>query len=254
MKLHIFSDLHLKDVEDFRVPDTDAEVVILAGDVARPARACAWARQLRKPVIYVAGNHEFYHSSIEGTLRELKGLCAGTSVHMLDADELIIGGVRFLGTTLWTDFMIFGEGEPRSKAMAEAQTHFPDFSSIRADTVSERMFSPDDATALFRRAAVWLRKKLNEPFDGSTVVVTHHAPSLRSIHPQFDGSLLNACFVSDAQYLLGGDQACLWVHGHIHSSFDYVANGTRVVCNPRGYARRGVNENATFDPGFVVVV
>jgi predicted phosphodiesterase len=254
MKLHILSDLHLRADEDFRVPDIDADVVILAGDVARPAKACAWALRLRKPVIYVAGNHEFYDSSIEGTLRELRGLCAGTNVHVLDADELIVGGVRFLGATLWTDFMIFGEGEPRSKAMEEAQTLFPDFSRIRADPISERMFSPDDATVLFRRAVDWLKKKLNEPFDGPTVVVTHHAPSLRSIHPQFEGSLLNACFVSDAQYLLAGDQACLWVHGHTHSTFDYVTNGTRVVCNPRGYAKQGVNENAAFDPGFVVVV
>jgi Icc-related predicted phosphoesterase len=86
------------------------------------------------------------------------------------------------------------------------------------------------------------------------VVVTHHAPSRSSIHPRFAGSLLNACFVSDLEALADGDKVRLWVHGHTHDSFDYQLNGTRVVCNPRGYARDGVNENARFDPDFCVEI
>jgi hypothetical protein len=86
------------------------------------------------------------------------------------------------------------------------------------------------------------------------VVITHHAPSRQSIHPRYVDSLLNACFVSDAEYLLGADRAQLWIHGHTHDSFDYTCNGTRVVCNPRGYAKAGVNENSCFDPDFVIEV
>ena len=86
------------------------------------------------------------------------------------------------------------------------------------------------------------------------MVITHHAPSRGSIHPRFEGSLVNACFVSDAKYLLDGRRAQLWIHGHTHDSFDYVVNGTRIVCNPRGYAKAGVNENALFDPDLTIDV
>lgn len=253
MKLQVLSDLHLN-VEEFDAPVAEADVVVLAGDIARPAKACVWAQRLRKPVIYVAGNHEFYGGSIDGTVQELRTMCAGTNVHVLEGDELVIDDVRFLGTTLWTDFLIFGEGKERERAMEEARTLIRDFSRIRADSSTERTFSPDDSAVLFRRAVAWLQAKLSEPFDGPTVVVTHHAPSARSIHPRFSGSLLNGCFVSDAEYLLDGDCVDLWIHGHTHDTFDYVAHGTRVVCNPRGYAKHGIDENAAFDPSLIVVV
>jgi Icc-related predicted phosphoesterase len=85
-------------------------------------------------------------------------------------------------------------------------------------------------------------------------LITHHAPSPKSIHPRFADSLLNACFVSDAEHLIDRSRACLWIHGHTHDSFDYFLNGTRVVCNPRGYARNGVNENPLFDANFLVEI
>ncbi|MGH8800330.1 MAG: metallophosphoesterase family protein, partial [Casimicrobiaceae bacterium] len=112
MKLNILSDLHLT-AGALAAPRTDADLVILAGDIARPREAVAWASTLDKPVLYVAGNHEFYGGSIEGTMAELKALCAGTAIRVLDDDEVIIDGVRFLGTTLWTDFLLFGDGEER---------------------------------------------------------------------------------------------------------------------------------------------
>ena len=86
------------------------------------------------------------------------------------------------------------------------------------------------------------------------MVVTHHAPSPRSIHPRFEGSLLNGCFVSDLEHLMGAPRVRLWIHGHTHDSFDYTVRGTRVLCNPRGYMLQGVGENAAFDPALVVEV
>ncbi|MEP7300426.1 MAG: metallophosphoesterase [Caldimonas sp.] len=253
MKLQVVSDLHLS-VASFALPETAADVIVLAGDLARPAEACLWAQQLGKPVIYVAGNHEFYGGSIDGSVSVLREHCTATNVRFFEADERIIDGVRFLGTTLWTDFSIFDDGEQRSRAEDEAKAKIRDFSRIRADSSSDRLFSPADSAALFRKAAAWLEVKLEEPFDGPTVVVTHHAPSLKSIHPRFAGSLLNACFVSEAEYLLGDDRVALWIHGHTHDSFDYCVRGTRVICNPRGYARQGVNENAAFDAELVVAL
>ena len=105
MVLNILSDLHLS-LDELNLPDTAADLVILAGDVGRPKAATSWAFGFAKPVLYVPGNHEFYGDSIAGTLAGLKRLCAGTNVRVLDGDEVIVDGVRFLGTTLWTDFMI----------------------------------------------------------------------------------------------------------------------------------------------------
>jgi len=95
---------------------TGADVVILAGDIARPAEAIAWARGFAKPVLCVPGNHDFYGGSIPSTVHQLKQLCDRSDIHGLDNDEAVIGGVRFLGATLWTDFLLFGEGEERALA------------------------------------------------------------------------------------------------------------------------------------------
>ena len=253
MKLNIVSDLHLS-LDALAIPDTDADLVVLAGDLARPREAIAWASRLGKPALYVIGNHEFYGGSLDGTVEELRGLCAGTNVRLLDNDAATIGGVRFLGSTLWTDFRLFDSGEQRAAALPELLRFNRDYTRIRIASGSDRLFTPDDSAALFARNAAWLAAQLAEPFDGTTVVITHHAPSRHSIHPRFAGSPVNACFVSDAEYLIDGRRAALWIHGHTHDSFDYVVNGTRVLCNPRGYARNGMNENAAFDPQLVVEV
>ncbi|HEY2863198.1 MAG TPA: metallophosphoesterase [Casimicrobiaceae bacterium] len=253
MKLNILSDLHLS-LGAMAIPGNDADAVILAGDIARPREAVSWALGLGKPVLYVPGNHEFYGGSIAGTVAELKQLCAGTTVRLLDNEEVVFRGVRFLGTTLWTDFMLFGDGDRRMAAMQEARRFMRDFSRIRVGEMPEALFTPENSTALFNIHAAWLDSKLAAPYAGPTVVITHHAPSRKSIHARFADSLLNACFVSDAERLIDGSRAQLWIHGHTHDSFDYVLNGTRVVCNPRGYAKDGVNENPLFDANFSVEI
>lgn len=251
MKLNILSDLHLSQGM-LSLPDNDADLVILAGDIARPARAIEWAARLAKPVLYVLGNHEFYNGSIPGVRAELRRLCTGTGIRILDNDAVVIDGVRFLGTTLWTDFLLYDEGDRRAAAIAEALRLMFDFSRIRAGESSDAFFTPADSAALFAANAVWLQQRFSEPHPGPTVVVTHHAPSAQSIHPRFADSLLNPCFVSRAESLVEASRAQLWIHGHTHDSFDYVLHGTRVVCNPRGYARDGVSENSRFDPDFIV--
>lgn len=248
MKLHVLSDLHLS-VNPFTPPDVDADVVVVAGDVGRPEAAIAWTAALDRPVVYVAGNHEYYGGTIDGTVERLRALAAGTNVHVLENDALVLGGVRFLGTTLWTDFQLYGNGPSRDLAVRGALDFVRDFTRIRR--FEDDVFTPDEAAALFRANARWLDAALAEPFDGPTVVVSHHSPSPRSIHPRFAESILNPCFVSDAEWLLDG-RATLWIHGHSHDSFDYAVSGTRVVCNPRGYTKGPSVENQLFDPGLVV--
>lgn len=253
MRLHVVSDLHLS-LWPFELPATDADAVVVAGDVARPHEAIAWLTQIRRPVLYVAGNHEFYGGSIDGTRAELRRLAAGTNVVLLDDDEVEIDGVRFLGNTLWTDFRLFGNGPKRERAVAETTRFVRDFTRIRAAESGDRLFTVDDSVALFDAHARWLRERLAETHVGPTVVITHHAPSRASIHPRFADSLVNVAFASDLTGLLDGSRVRLWIHGHMHDSFDYVENGTRVVCNPRGYAKGGIGENRAFDPARVVTV
>jgi Icc-related predicted phosphoesterase len=253
MKLNVLSDLHLSQ-GGLPGPSVDADLVVLAGDVARPAQAVEWAKSLRAPVLYVPGNHEFYGGSLPGTLRELKRLTQGSHVHVLDNEEIHFGSVRFLGCTLWTDFRLAGDAEGRELAKHAAVERVHDFRRIHVDDERQTLFTPDHSETLFQRSAAWLEAKLRTAWPGPTVVITHHAPSERSVSPQFRGSPLNACFASHLDRLLGRRFAVAWIHGHMHHTLDYDADGTRVVCNPRGYAREGRNENADFDIDFAIDV
>ncbi|MEW8692247.1 MAG: hypothetical protein AB2535_14320 [Candidatus Thiodiazotropha endolucinida] len=96
----------------------------------------------------------------------------------------------------------------------------------------------------------WLAIMLAEPFDGRTVVVTHHAPSSQSVHPRYARDLLTPAFASNMENLMDSNRAALWIHGHTHDSFDYEIYETRVVCNPRGYSPEALNPD--FRPDCVV--
>lgn len=254
MRLGVMSDLHLS-MASFDAPATDADLIVLAGDITRPEGAIAWARGLGKPVLYVAGNHEFYGGSLDGTVRQLKRLASGSLVQVLDNEVAVIDGVRFLGSTLWTDFVSFDprrDPDLRRSAETLAVKLVRDFSRIRVRQDAQALFTPAVSAHRYARNVQWLRQALDVPFPGPTVVITHHAPSLRSIHPRFEGSPLNACFVSDAEDLMGSERVQLWIHGHMHDRSDYRVRGTRVVCNPRGYRKGGVDENPDFAPDLVI--
>mgnify|MGYP000697640048 CR=1 FL=1 len=208
MKLHILNDLHIE-FEAFEPQATDADVVILAGDIGVGMCGLHWAedRFSDRPVIYVPGNHEFYHHDI--TLIDALKQRATDHIHVLNDDQVIIDGVRFLGSVLWTDFALFGEGE-RFYAMKTAQKWMTDFSIIRKDG---RKFTPRDAVQLHTVSRCWLASRLAEPFDGMTVVVTHHAPSSRLVHPRYARDQLTPAFASSLEMMIDGERAALWVHG-----------------------------------------
>jgi Icc-related predicted phosphoesterase len=257
MKIRLLSDLHLS-VQPFVPPAADADVVVLAGDLGRPAAAMAWTLEHfgsgDRPTLFVAGNHEFYGTDLSTAMAELRRLAAGTNVRVLEREGCVIGGVRFLGCTLWSDQRLYASPEARAHGLHEAQRLVGDFSRIRIAPDFDAPFHPALAQLLCEQSVAWLEARFAEPFDGPTVVVTHFAPSPQSIAARFAGSPINACFVSDLEARLLHWQPALWLHGHVHDSFDYRIGGTRVVCNPRGYAPRGVIENAAFKPDLVVEV
>ena len=123
------------------------------------------------------------------------------------------------------------------------------------------VFSAYDAARLHTKSRLWLETRLEQHFDGQTVVITHHAPHRLSIHPRYSGRLLNAAFVSDMSRFF--ENVDLWIHGHMHDSFDYKIDNTRVIATPRGYAMNRLDaefpsmlqwENEAFDPSLVVDV
>ncbi|NHZ66993.1 metallophosphoesterase family protein [Massilia genomosp. 1] len=257
MRLLILSDLH-HELWRAEAPRIDPalsrpDVVILAGDIDTGARAVHWAAHnfAGLPVLYVHGNHEGYGHNLDTVQAELKAASAESgNVHFLSCDEKIIGNVRFLGATLWTDFRLFGDDD-RQAAMREAEAVMNDYKRIRLAGHNYRKLRAAD-TAMFHALELsWLRTRLAAPFAGPTVVITHMAPSMRSVPEEYATSRFSAAYASRLDEL--ARQADLWVHGHMHDPVDYRIGKCRVVSNPCGYkTRTGGTENARFDPGFIV--
>ena len=259
MRLLILSDLHREVWGEMPIgidlSVSRPDVVILAGDIDADAGSIPWAERTFPgiPTLYVSGNHEGYCGRIDDVQRQIAKACATSpTVEYLQRREVVIGGIRFLGCTLWTDFCLFGD-DRRGEAMAAARDAINDFRLVRITDQGGRTLQPADTAAWHDDDASWLRLHLATPFPGPTIVVTHMAPSPASVAPRFQGSLLSAAFASDLDALVA--QADVWIHGHMHDSFDYSIGNCRVVCNPRGYPQRdGSPENLRFDPNFVVAV
>ena len=247
MKIHVLSDLHIE-FEKFTPSLGEADVVVLAGDIATNARGVEWARSAFScPVIYVPGNHEFYSKGhLDRTLEKMRA-AACERVRVLDNDEWILSGVRFLGATCWTNYTSTGNS---FLAKYDAQRELTDFKKIR--TAGYRKVRPDDFVLRNHFSFSWLRDRLAERFDGATVVVTHHAPSMLSFgNDRVEGceSHLDASYANSWESLMC-DSVALWIHGHLHSAVDYTINGTRIMCNPRGYP----GEETGFNPDLLITV
>lgn len=261
MRLWVISDLHYELQEPIALPRPDADVCVLAGDIARPLwESVVWAANNimpRMPVVLVPGNHEFYRFSVAGALKAGTFVAGQRKVHLLNDSSVVLGGVRFVGGTLWTDYALYAAESPGRQrdmdimnAMRIANGLLTDHAVVRRDDVSGKLWQPDDALAAHRVTVAYLDRVLAQTFDGPTVVVTHHAPHPKSVAQRYVGHRLTPAFASDLTWLIERHQPDLWVHGHVHNSADYHVGRTRVVCNPRGYGA----ENPDFDPSLMVKV
>jgi hypothetical protein len=283
--LRICSDLHLEHAPLPAVPPgADSDIVVLAGDIScHGAAAIEWMLRPEifgraRAILYVPGNHEYYDGVLPDALVRMREAAAGSRVHVMDNDRLVLDGVRYLACTLWSDFELrIGSGDDLRvdpRACVEASLKYVmDYRCIRVDDgradeggvsalTSEprsadrlRLLRPADTVALHRRDRAWLQAALEEPFDGPTVVVTHMAPHRGSLAPRWAADPSSGAFVSELPEAFFAVPA-LWVHGHTHTSFDYRVGSCRVLCNPRGYVSRrtGDPENPAFDPGFTATI
>ncbi|MBF6650421.1 metallophosphoesterase [Methylobacter sp. BlB1] len=258
MKIFVASDLHTElvsrkfdpafdyDYMRFNYPN-DADVIVLAGDIGEWTNGIEWARYRFKQqeIVYIAGNHELYDSDL-AIIDELRFKAKELNIHFLENESVIIRGVRFLGCTMWTDFDCYSSEEINRAWStindykyiycrawwANAQNREAALQLMRPDSLfgfDPEYFSPTVAYLLHKKSLCWLQQQLDQPHTGQTVVVTHHAPTLRSTANVAYGSNLEKFLKKNA------GKITLWCHGHIHKSVDYEVAGVRIACNARGY-------------------
>jgi Icc-related predicted phosphoesterase len=232
MKIHPISDVHL---EHAPMPQTyvapDCDVVILAGDICPGMRGIVWANEAFScPVIYVPGNHDFWDGTEIGKQVELLKTLANPNVHVLYNETVEIDGVQFVGATLWTDFNLTGDAH---LAMISQLTKDPDFIRI-ANNGEVDWFTPDLMVKEHTYSRFFISEAVRS-FKDRSVVVTHHAPSEKSIHMKYERNRNNPAYASRLENFMLDLDVPLWVHGHTHDSSDYMIGDTRIVCNPRGY-------------------
>lgn len=245
MRIRVLSDLHIDFGGGPQPADCGEDVVVLAGDICEGVAGLEWAVTAfpRTPIVFVPGNHEYYEAEMDpllAQLREAAERLAPGRLRVLDREGVVIDGVRFLGATLWTDYRLFGGTDADAeRAMAYSHSRLLDYRRILVPDgagdgdAGVRFLTPADTVALHRPARQFITLALASGDPRATVVVTHHGPHPRSVAPLFADDLTSAGFISDLGRLMG--RAAVWIHGHTHVSFDYTVNGTRVVCNPRGY-------------------
>jgi len=236
------------------IKQTDAEIIVLAGDINTGVRGIEWAViesiAHDKPILYVMGNHEYYGHAYPHLLKKARKLIDGTNVHLLENDEYVIDDTRFLGCTLWTDYDLLGESMKRI-ALELMRWESNDYKKIRVSPKFHKL-RPLDTVAWHRQSRLWLKEKLSNLFEGQTIVISHMAPSIKSCNPSVPTDESSCAYASNLDSMMDGIQVKLWIHGHTHVCNDYVINGTRIVSNPKGYYGYELVEQ--FDPCFVVSV
>jgi Icc-related predicted phosphoesterase len=258
MKLFIASDLHIEAWDHgYSVPEgLDFDVAIFAGDVHHAHRVTSWLTNQRalwgKPILFVAGNHEYYGSIMEDAAAVIRDRTRPTNVTFLDADAVpVIDGVRFLGCTLWTDYRFDADSQAHG---LHAGQFINDHKFIRTTPGAEfpAPFSPKEAYKKHLAERRWLTDRLAEEHSGPTVCITHHGIHPGSLHEDYaDDGAINASFISDLSETIEEHKPALWIHGHVHNSFEYAVGETLVVCNPHGYAWE---PNPGFIPDLIVEV
>ena len=280
MKLQLLSDLHLEAHPHWKAePAPGADLLVLAGDVGsyQPGSQLGDAdfglgqfsphKGWPTPVLFVPGNHEYDGMDFDEAHARLRETCARLGLIWLERETVVLGGVRFVGTTLWSDFDALGpttaslpaqrHGAPPVNPLAQLlkarDKAFRAANYYLRKTETTRHGEPWLAEGLREQALVcqaWLRDALATPFDGTTVAVTHFAPSLKSADPRYGLVPGTAGFCNALDDLL--PLAQWWLHGHLHAPSDYIHRGCHVVANPLGYARK--NEQISFQPKHLIEI
>jgi hypothetical protein len=248
MNIQLLSDLHLE-TEDFEpTPAPGAEVLVLAGDIDSTWAAYERFARWPVPVICIAGNHEFDGRDIDRAGLALRTRLQSLGLILLERQSIVLTAadgrrVRFVGTTRWNDFDLYG---PDKRARCERAAGF--FLRLMGATRNGRFFDAAAVRAEALACGEWLHSELARTARGewdATVAITHFGPSERSADPRYGQQPGTASFCNADDALI--PRADLWLHGHLHCRHDYLVpragrRPTRVLCNARGMARKGEAE------------
>jgi predicted phosphodiesterase len=254
MKIQILADLHLEFLNDRptdssrtllqRICATPAEVTVIAGDLYTKGRSVRKITELfppGRPVVFVAGNHDHYGGAYLHNLERMRrDAAAMPSVHFLEQETVEIGGTVFLGCCLWSDGRLWEPAGSYSypETVRALETGMNDYRRIRFTSggAAYRRLRPADSIRIHQESVGWLREQFAKHKGRKIVVVTHHAPSIRSVQEKLQQDILTATYASHLADLVEQSGAALWVHGHTHNQVDYQVGQTRVVANCLGYA------------------
>lgn len=279
MKLALCSDLHLEFADLELKNEEDAEVLILSGDILiaenfhnyRKAvdrdphnlmenekvhkKAVDYLNFLKRVsdefphVVYIAGNHEFYHGKWHGSIQTLRDETAlFPNIHYLENDVWRHNEFTFVGGTLWTDLN-------GMDAMTENHLHYGmnDYRQITNDGEGQshpyssstyRKLVPMDTYNRHKKTLKYIDfvtgndgTRIQDFSTSKYVVVGHHCPSKKSTKPGYEHDhLMNGGYSSNLeQFIIDRPQIKVWTHGHTHEPFDYMIGETRILCQPRGY-------------------
>jgi Icc-related predicted phosphoesterase len=248
MRAYILADLH-NEFSVFQPPSTDADIVVLAGEIDVGIKGLQWAHEVfrDKIIIYVAGNHEFYFGILPTHTQTMRQRAGELGIHFLENDSLTVGDVTFLGCTLWTDFNLFGNA---AVAMLAAEQDISDYRVVQV-APGYRKLRARDTVRLHKESMRWLREEIARHGGRQIIVVSHHAPSLRSVAERFKADVLSAAFASRLDEFIDGSGIRMWIHGHVHKSVTYDIGSTKIICNVRGYPRE---LDSGFDPDLIIDV
>lgn len=254
MKINITSDLHIE-FEELEHKPSDCDMVIICGDISgKDKDTINWLNKTYKdidiPVLFIAGNHEFYRSKeFHQTYKNLRDYEKESNIKFLQNDIYETDDIIFIGSTLWTDFGCNGD-----KYMGKlfSKETLNDYKKIKYHTKgSYRKLKPNDIEFEFCENYSFIKESVKNNPNKKIVIVTHHAPCGKSIPENFLNDECNPSYVSElSEFILDNPQIKLWCHGHIHSSSDYEVGSTRIVCNPKGYK----DENKLFNPNLVIEI
>ena len=244
MKIKYFSDIHTE-FAPFNCEAVSGDVLLVAGDYGLGAKAWTYVDDFEilsenfNHVIYVLGNHEFYNSSLIRAREKIReNLLHLDNVHILEDEYVEIDGVRFIGSTCWTNLHDV-------IARISAKQYMNDYRIIRTGNAAfpyKRKITPEDLIAINKKSSDYIFSHITD----KTVVITHHAPSTMSAAPQYRNDSLWLAYANEFEQLIDKHKPLAWVHGHMHTTSEYMLYDTLVLCNPRGYVPE--HTNSYFNP------
>jgi predicted phosphodiesterase len=254
MKLQPMSDLHIRfpGARGFPPLVPGVGAVLIAGDTCEGLGRALHAMRAAYPkteIITVAGNHEFYGTTYPEELAAGRETARALGIHFIENDTVFLGRLKVVGASLWTDYDLAGE-RLREAAMRAAYDSMRDHKRIKWSRDPWMRFRPQEARMLHLQSRAYIEGELGRGHVGTTLVLSHHGPTIVAVRPEFRTHATSAAYASDLHSVIDSYQPDFWISGHTHFPMDLRRGRTRLISNPCGYG----DENTSFDPALTIEV